>query len=478
MVIDPKRDPVSSPGKAISPHLSQASVVGVRLGQRLAWLSRLAFGLLIVTIPWRQRLVLQARPQPPLYAGFSDLLLYTHDVFLVALLLFWSGSLVLRRRRPSGGPFFIWWPLLGLTVLSVVSAITAVDPLLSAYHAGHLLLLMGLYLYAVNEFRQLHFLATAVAIQVGLQVAVAVAQVWRQQALGVSWLGEPALDLWAGSAFVWAEGALRSLRAYGLADHPNILAASLAFGALLLVAWTVTRERQRFLMAALLFAGAGVALFLTFSRPAWMIFAAGALVSMALFWRTRQVQPLRRWFALLGLTMLVILPAVWIYLPYVRLGTSEAVIAARFEERLYQATERAALNRLTNELFIGHAITGTGVGTLPVAMQQGAPDFGFDYQPTRVTILNAAAEVGLVGALFYFVLLVGPWMALVLRHERLALPLLVSLSGILAAVTLFGLLDAYTWSHPSGRLWQWLIWGLWAAAYREGKVSSGQPKVA
>lgn len=466
MVIDPRPNPIPPPDKPISRHQNRKHPVRAQADPTLERLARLAFMLMVITIPWRQHIVLQARPMSPLYAGFSDLLLFTHDIFLVTLLLLWGAGLLLRPRRLDGGPFFIWWPLLGLTAMALVSALTAIDPLLAAYHAVHLLLLAGLYLYAVNEIRQIHFLAIAVAIQLGLQSAVALAQVWWQQDLGLKWLGEPALDRWAGSDFVWAEGALRSLRAYGLADHPNVLAASLAFGALLLAAWAISQGGRCRIIATTLFAASAVALFLTFSRPVWITFAVGALLTIALFWRTGQRQPLRRWLVLLAVTLLLLLPAVWLHLPYLRLGTDEAIIGARFEERLYQAAEREALNRVTNELFIDHAITGVGVGALPVAMSRRAAGFGFDYQPARITVLNAAAEVGLIGALFYFVLLFGPWLALALRRERLASPLLISLTGALAAVTLFGLMDAYTWSHPSGRLWQWLVWGLWAAAYR------------
>ena len=464
MVIDPRRNPISPPAKPLP--LNREQPIRARVALALDRLARLTFALMVITIPWRQRIVLQARPRPPLYADFSDLLLFSHDIFLLALLFLWSAGLVLRPRRLATGPFFIWWPLLGLTALALISAITAVDPLLSTYHAVHLVLLAGLYLYAVNEIRQLYFLAVALAVQLGLQAAVALAQVWWQQDLGLGWLGEPTLDLWAGSAFVWAEGALRSLRAYGLADHPNILAASLAFGMLLLAAWAVTGSRRRLVATVALFAFSGVALLATFSRDAWITFAAGALLTMGLFWRMGQPGPLRRWLILLGLMLLLLLPAVWLYLPYLRLGTGQDVIAARFEERLYQAAEREALNRAANELFIGHAITGVGIGTLPVAMQQQATGLGFDYQPPRNTVLVAAAEIGLIGALFYFVLLLGPWAALALRRERLASPLLLGLTGALAAVTLFSLFDAYTWSYPSGRLWQWLIWGVWAAAYR------------
>jgi hypothetical protein len=44
----------------------------------------------------------------------------------------------------------------------------------------------------------------------------------------------------------------------------------------------------------------------------------------------------------------------------------------------------------------------------------------------------------------------------------------------LAAVTVVSLLDYYSWLLAPGRLWQWLIWGLWAVVYQ----SSLAPKAA
>ena len=42
----------------------------------------------------------------------------------------------------------------------------------------------------------------------------------------------------------------------------------------------------------------------------------------------------------------------------------------------------------------------------------------------------------------------------------------VGASALLLALTLVGFFDYYTWLLAPGRLWQWLAWGLWAAAYR------------
>jgi len=190
---------------------------------RLRVLAGALLGLLIITLPWRQRLLTVMRPRPPIYADFTDLLLFTHDLLLLALLLAWAMLLWLHSRPLRTGPFFVWTPLLGLMLLSFLSLISSADPLLSAYHALHRLLLLLLYLYLVNESKSVRSIGWACAILILVQAPIAISQVSGQNGTGLGWLGERELTEGSG-AVVWAEGGLTSLRAYGLSDHPNILA--------------------------------------------------------------------------------------------------------------------------------------------------------------------------------------------------------------------------------------------------------------
>ncbi len=51
-------------------------------------------------------------------------------------------------------------------------------------------------------------------------------------------------------------------------------------------------------------------------------------------------------------------------------------------------------------------------------------------------------------------------------------PALIGISGVLLAVTVVGFFDYYTWLLAPGRLWQWLVWGVWAMTYSR---SFGEP---
>ena len=57
-------------------------------------------------------------------------------------------------------------------------------------------------------------------------------------------------------------------------------------------------------------------------------------------------------------------------------------------------------------------------------------------------------------------------MARTARQRPRWTPDLAATSAALAALSLIGLFDYYTWSYPAGRIWTWVVLALWAAAYR------------
>jgi hypothetical protein len=57
-----------------------------------------------------------------------------------------------------------------------------------------------------------------------------------------------------------------------------------------------------------------------------------------------------------------------------------------------------------------------------------------------------------------------PWLVLLRQWRDWADPLVIGSSALLLAVTVVGFFDYYTWFSTPGRLWQWLAWGMFAAA--------------
>lgn len=437
----------------------------------LRWLrstAQVAFGFGIFFSTFRYRFILYELRFPPIYQDYTDGLVFLSDVFLLLALLLWVGSLAVNPKRITFGPLVLSIPLGGLILASIVSALFSINPVISAYHVLRLIALSGLYLYVVNEIRTLRTVIWAIAGSVFIQASVGVAQVLRQHSLGLILMGELELDpAWSGVSIVWAEG-IRSLRAYGLSDHPNILGGCLAFALLLLMSWLITRDSPVRMLIAGVFISGVVALFLTFSRAAWLGFIVGLLLMAWLLIRTQRREIILNGAYLMLACLVVLTPFILrnAKMLGVRLNMGDSFQEVGYETR--SLVERAALNTAANEIFARNAVTGVGIGTFPLALRESNPDFEFFFQPPHNTLLNAAAETGIFGALFYFLALVGPWIATIWNRRRLRFT--TDMIGVLAAmatIIVVGFFDYYTWLLAPGRTWAWLVWGLWASFYHD-----------
>lgn len=425
-----------------------------------------AFTGTIVLAPFRYRIPLLSRPLETVYGDFTDFLLFASDIFLVTTLALWGLSLLASPRRIRFGPGFLSIPLLGILLTSLVSSFNSVDSALSTYHFLRMVLLAGLYLYVINEIHSLNQVILPVGLQVLIQSLVGVTQNLGQRSLGLVSLGELELDpAWSGVSVVWADG-VRSLRAYGLSDHPNILGGCLAFGLLILVGWYIKADTKWYPLAASLFALGAVALFLTYSRAAWLALIVGMGLFAGGLRRTRDLNLLNKWLGLMAAGLIILLPFIWQNSGYlgVRLDAGESFTQITLEQR--SLAERRELNSAANQIFVSNPILGVGVGAFPTALSVEKPDVPYDYQPPHFALLEVAAETGIFGALFYFLALATPWLAVWLNRGRIELtPTFVAISALLAAITVVGFFDYYTWLLAPGRIWQWLVWGLWASVY-------------
>lgn len=434
--------------------------------------ARLSFAAMFVFIPFNLRLVLVSRPVPPIYRDYTDGLLFASDIFLLATLIGWLASLTLAPRQVRRGPWFLTIPIAGMIVVGVLSAIFSVDPILSLYHSVRLILLGGLYFFILNEIKSITALFVPGAIQVLIQSVIGIAQFLQQHSLGLQAIGELELDpAWNGVSIVWF-GKQIALRAYGLTAHPNILGGCLAFALILLALWHIESNPKWRGLLALLFGVGALALLFTFSRAAWLALGTAILLMLLMFWRARQLQPAFDLVALMLATLILLVPFAWSNAGYLgaRLNPTEP---SMFTGENRAVVEREALNTAANKIFSDHALIGIGLGALPISLRNTFPDFPFDYQPAHVVLLDAAAETGIFGALFYFIALIAPWIALLANRRRLNFsPALIGVSALLLAITVVGFFDYYTWLLAPGRLWQWGAWGLWGTIYQSSFVGA------
>ena len=426
--------------------------------QRAAWW---AFAVLLVLSPFRARIELMARPVGTLYGDYTDVLLYWSDIATLATVALWLGSLALRPRPVWFGPRLLAWPVAALLVVSWLGAPFGVDPVLAAMTSLRFTVLAALGMYICNELRSPARLVAPVAAMIVVQAAIGIGQVVTQRSLGLGALGERALDPRLGISVVTAGDGTRVLRAYGLTDHPNILGGILVFGLIVAGGLAATRLRCGVPLALGIVALGTVALLVTFSRGSWLGLLAGVAAITAMLVLKADRPALRRLGAASAAGLIVATPFVMPYRAALSARTDPA--ASRTETR--SIDERTAVAQATTDVIAAHPLLGVGAGGLPEAMRNAQPAFHYAYQPAPVVLLDATADTGIVGGGAYLALLVLPWLALWHRRDRWTMELTVA-SGALAALTVTGMLDYYTWTYSAGRIWFWVLFGLWAVAYR------------
>ncbi len=427
-------------------------------------LACISMGVVIVLSPLRYYSILLPHVISPIYADYTNVLIFPSDPFLVAALVLWAISLVAQPRRLSFQPLGLTLPLAALTAVSILSTPFSADTLVSADQSIRLLLLAGLFLMVLNEIHTLTWVVVPAALMVFSQSIVGILQVLRQHSLGLDWLHELSLDpSWNGVSVVWT-AASRSLRAYGLTDHPNILGGLLALGLIFMVIWYLRESQERWRpLAAGLFALGSIALLVTFSRSAYLGLALGLLLIAGWLWYSHRRQ------AFIGLVMLgagslvLLAPFLWQNAANlgVRFGYQNSFTTLTAENQAIN--ERLLLMATGGAIFSAHPLIGVGVGAFPVALYQADPTYALNFQPPHVVLIDVAAETGILGALAYLALELFPWAYMILRRKQIQFsPALVGVSAALLAVSVISLFDYYPWMLNPGRLWQWLIWGLWA----------------
>lgn len=444
--------------KVVPQHASLDEISSV-----LLWAARLSFGAAIILIPFRLRLWTLPRPDPHLYAAYTDLLFFASDAAAILTVLLWSLALAFGGRRPSLGPRYVWIPLALFLSVAAAGVAMSADPLISAYQVLRLLLMFWFCFFIMNEVPLSSWLVVPITIQVCIQSLVGLGQFIVQRSLGLRTLGELSLDPSQSGIGVVVAAGVRLLRAYGLTDHPNILGGSLAFGLIILLALYLQGKARSAIWPT--FALGVPALLVTFSRAAWLAFIAGSALLVAAEIVARRRPSIR---SLAALALGGFIPVLAIILAHpgyfgARLDANNSFGSPTMEQQ--SIGERIILIDASMPLVLSHPLFGVGIGASPRALEREAPGLTIPYQPPHIAILDAAIETGLPGAVIYVFLLFAPFVIAIQNRGRFLSNRLAVLSlAVMLSLVIVGLFDYYTWLFPSGLIWQWLAWGLWGAA--------------
>ncbi|MCA9927282.1 MAG: hypothetical protein KC419_02345, partial [Anaerolineales bacterium] len=215
---------------------------------RLAWFKQMDWvswttAVLIVVLPLPRHWVLIAQPYAGINAVLTDFGLSVGE--LVALVLV-AGTAVsnvfnakaqsqkgAKRKRKS----IVLTLLGGLTLLTLLSSVWALDSVLAFQQGMRLLLLFGLVVAVGQRGVNETAVQTGIALSLAVQAGTALVQFITQDDLGLRLLGELDLNRYPGGGSILTVGETYWLRSYGLTPHSNIAGGVLA--ALLLLGTAV-----------------------------------------------------------------------------------------------------------------------------------------------------------------------------------------------------------------------------------------------
>jgi O-antigen ligase len=299
----------------------------------------------------------------------------------------------------------------------------------------------------------------ALAFGVLWNALITFGQTANQGSLGLTALGEFRLAADSPGVSVVVAGDVRWLRPYALLPHPNVLAGFFVIGLLALVAWITGDRRERRWLGTLLFLAGFWALLLTFSRAAWVGFAAGLFALYPL------IRPYlkSRWRHVLvsgGLILITGLAFALLYRPLLGARAGEGTENVE----LRSVSDRAVYTHFGLAAAGENFLVGVGIGNFPWRASYYLYETDFDLRGDNVhhVLLSAWAELGVVG----FVLVVGALVCGVevalraIKHEADGRERACLLAGTLA-LGIIGLFDHYPWTMLHMQV-AW--WGLLAAA--------------
>lgn len=403
---------------------SKRRCLGPKIGCTLLWTSRLAFALAFVlamsTPVWRDGLFARLPVWRFRTSGQS------FRVGALALLpvlaggVWVAGRLLERpRRRWTWGPTYIILPVLGFGALVLARTWPVHVQHIAAVTVTAIALFWAAYLYTSSDWPA-RWAIGSLAVLLALQGAVGTAQFIQQGPIGLSWIGEGAIDPQGQGISVIEVAGRRWLRAYGLTPHPNALGGYLSMSLLIcLGALSSARAASRpWLGLCIALGSAG--LLLTFSRSAWLGTLAGLAYMAGTIrpWRYVNWQSGRTRWTVAILCLCFALGTVLF------IGAFGDLLITRFfhlddpleqrsvQDRIHDARQAWSLIRTV-------PLKGTGSGYYLGALWAGV---GEERPPGFRKVHNipllAAAELGIPGALLWLWMLLGPPIALARQNRH------------------------------------------------------------
>ena len=386
--------------------------------------------------------------------------LYWFDATMAITLAAWAVYLSIKGESSlTVGCPWIAGGLAGLLGLALAGVPFSVQPEVALGMAARLWGALLFYLILVNYRPPARLVGSALLSSLVLQALVGLGQVARQGSLGLKILGEPRLNSATPGISVIVLDGHRWLRAYGLTNHPNLLAGLAAVTGIVLIA-TLPKGRRAVSTVCL-----GIILICAASRGAWLAMGLGAIFLWVSAARGRPAR--RTGAARLRLPLGAILVGVLALLP-------------RFNptNRLEVQSLRAHVEEMGQAfgLILHHPLLGVGANCYPIALGRVVSPAA--YAPYGVPIVHnsvllAGAEMGVPAALLLCGLVVGPLVLTLMGRPGSGE---IGAAAGLAVYAVLGLTDFSEWASPGFRVVFVTLLAIWATERQLGAYSVKQAR--
>lgn len=324
-----------------------------------------------------------------IFVSTLGIAVWAPDLLLLAIAAICMLVLPARPVRAARWTLAVFAPLLVFLAIQALVAPFSREPSFGLYELVRYAnaLLLAYVLVRILERRDMGFVAAGLLAGAVVQSLVAVGQYYRGWTFGQELFGE-------GAAFlVGTFGDASSVRVTGLLGFPNALGSFLVMTLPVGLALAVTPQRPWVRLAGIGAVAAGLpALIFTFSRGAWLAFAAASALVLLLELRRRPAREQLRLLSVNG--MIVLLVGVVVYALY---GDE---ILARLQRSPAESLEiRSQLNWAALRVFRENPIFGVGPNVFPLELLGSNESDAV--APAHDLYLLVLAEAGLVGLLIF-----------------------------------------------------------------------------
>ncbi|MDP2683563.1 MAG: O-antigen ligase family protein [bacterium] len=422
------------------------------------------FYIFIFILPWQTRWIWHEGILNGQYWEYGSFSLYAVDILLFILLVLaiisYRGQILKLKNY--------WVILIGLLLISFVSALIALEKDISWYMLGKLIegfILFWLVFRIKFKLSKVIFSFTLAGL---VQSVLAIIQFFSQNIIANKWFGLAKHDPSTLGDLVIETTSGRWLRAYGSFPHPNILAGFLVICLLLVIAALIfyfSKQKELTWQKVLIWLSLlpmYFALILTFSRSAWLVFLLCFLIFLAIFiWQKNKF-----YFLVLlkiGLILVLLTSITFFMLPDI---WETRIMGGRLEQMSVE--QRSDYYEEANQLFQKYWYQGVGIGNFTKATYDlDRNREAWDYQPVHNIYYLVVIEIGILGGLLLGVLVI--WSVRIFYKFVFVLKFnniwFIGFGLSLLSIFIIGLFDHYSWSLSSGIIIFWLILAIYYKIY-------------